>query len=106
IQVHARLTEAIHLDAATIVVTDHADVFRVQSQLRSSSNGARDLSAGTDDFLSERDLAAVFRKTRHDQQRVGGVQTHAYQIESHLRKSSTASTRGPLSRTRLMTSVM
>lgn len=46
------------------------------------------LAARAGHLLSDADLAAVSGKLRHQQQSIGGVETHAHQIEDRLQSDA------------------
>ena len=81
LEIDPRSPQAVELDAAALVVADGADVLGAQPQPGARHQGAGHLPAGADNLFLERDLAGVGREARDRQQRVGGVQADAYDIE-------------------------
>src|SRR5207237_8019236 len=78
---YARAEQTLHLDFAALVIADGADVFSAKAKRRAGDHGARNLPSWAQDFLMERDLAAVCRKVRHDQHGVGCVKADADDVK-------------------------
>ena len=70
-----------------VVISNRADILAAQSQPCARHQGARHLSAGADNLFFKWDLPGVGRKVRNHQQRVGGVQPNAHDIEFRHKRS-------------------
>ncbi len=81
VEIDAGGEQALHLDAAALVVADRADVLGPQAESGAGDHGARDLPAGAENLLRERHLAGIGGKVRKEQQGIGGVQSHADHVE-------------------------
>ena len=80
VEVDAGAEEALHLDAAALIVADGADVLGAQPQAGAGDHGAGHLPAGLT-ISSGRAPCRHRREMGHHQQRIGGVQAHAYDVE-------------------------
>jgi hypothetical protein len=75
------------------VIAHRADVFHTQPQLRRGDQCARHLPTRAQHLAFKWNLAGIGRKMIHQNQRVGGVQAHAHQVErfrTHFTKSRIA----------------
>jgi hypothetical protein len=87
IEIDAGAAQALDLDAAALVVADAADVFHPQPEAGARHHGTGHLAARAHDFFFKRHFARVSRKVRHDQERIGGVQPDAHNVEFRHGKS-------------------
>src|SRR5579862_9050636 len=81
VQIQPTSAKAGHLDPATFVVADRADILGPQPELAAGGERGSHLAPGADDFALEGDLSAELRIFRNQQERVGGVEAHTNQIE-------------------------
>jgi len=76
-----RVTISTAADELTVVVADCSDVFDSKTQAGTCHHRAGDLTACTQNFLAKRLLAGISGKVRKENQRVGGIQAHADDVE-------------------------
>ena len=70
-----------------------------KTEPRASHHRAGDLSAGTQELTLERNFSRVRRKAGNDQERVGGVQANAHDVDreasNNSREETHAQVKGP-----------
>ncbi len=77
LQIDAGTAQAFQLDATTFIVANCADVFGAEAEARAGNHGRRHLTAGRIRFAEKRDFTAIRGEMRDYQHGIGGVQSHA-----------------------------
>ena len=95
VEVNAAREEAVHLNAAALVVADGADVLGAEPEPRTSDQRAGYLSAWAEDLAFERYFAAISGKMRDDDERIGGVQAYAHHVECRHKLTGYSVSAGP-----------
>ena len=73
-QVYTGGLQALHLNAAALIVTDRTDVFGAKPQPCTRNNRARDLATRTENLFVERNLPSIRGEVRNNDESVSRVQ--------------------------------